>query len=88
MTNLTKTAAFALVLLTTAFFMNSASADANPFAKQANTVQTVAGDDGKCGEGKCGDKKGKKDGKCGEGKCGDKKGKKEGKCGEGKCGGK
>jgi uncharacterized low-complexity protein len=32
------------------------------------------GKDGKCGEGKCGDKKkeGKgKDGKCGEGKCGD-----------------
>ncbi len=42
------------------------------------------GEEGKCGEGKCGDKK-KGEGKCGEGKCGDKK-KGEGKCGEGKCG--
>ena len=42
--------------------------------------------EGKCGEGKCGDKK-KAEGKCGEGKCGDKK-KAEGKCGEGKCGDK
>jgi uncharacterized low-complexity protein len=40
------------------------------------------GEEGKCGEGKCGgDKKGE-EGKCG----GDKKGE-EGKCGEGKCGG-
>ena len=54
------------------------------------------GQEGKCGEGKCGaDKKeaGKgAEGKCGEGKCGaDNKGAgdkgKEGKCGEGKCGG-
>ena len=45
------------------------------------------GDEGKCGEGKCGDDKGD-EGKCGEGKCGgdDDKGD-EGKCGEGKCGG-
>ncbi len=45
------------------------------------------GEEGKCGEGKCGgDHKGE-EGKCGEGKCGsDKKGE-EGKCGEGKCGG-
>ena len=42
------------------------------------------GDEGKCGEGKCGDDKGE-EGKCGEGKCGDDKGE-EGKCGEGKCG--
>merc|ERR1711916_245303 len=80
-----------------AFYINAASAEANPFAK-ADQVQTIAGDEGKCGEGKkkegkcgegkCGDKKGKKkEGKCGEGKC-DKKGKKEGKCGEGKCGDK
>ena len=40
------------------------------------------GEEGKCGEGKCGgDHKGE-EGKCG----GDKKGE-EGKCGEGKCGG-
>ena len=48
------------------------------------------GDEGKCGEGKCGDDKGD-EGKCGEGKCGEGKcgGEKdgEGKCGEGKCGG-
>ncbi|GJM04649.1 MAG: hypothetical protein DHS20C09_06400 [marine bacterium B5-7] len=51
-------------------------------------------EEGKCGEGKCGDKKAegscgdkKAEGKCGEGKCGDKK-KEEGKCGEGKCGDK
>jgi uncharacterized low-complexity protein len=37
------------------------------------------GEEGKCGEGKCGDDKGE------EGKCGDEKGE-EGKCGEGKCG--
>jgi uncharacterized low-complexity protein len=59
------------------------------------------GEEGKCGEGKCGDDKGEEgkcgegkcgtdgekgeEGKCGEGKCGDEKGE-EGKCGEGKCG--
>ena len=45
------------------------------------------GQEGKCGEGKCGgDKKGA-EGKCGEGKCGAHDKGKEGKCGEGKCGG-
>jgi len=45
------------------------------------------GEEGKCGEGKCGgDKKGA-EGKCGEGKCGAHDKGKEGKCGEGKCGG-
>jgi uncharacterized low-complexity protein len=99
MANLTKTVSIAFVFLASALFINTASADVNPFAKKAETVQTITGDDGKCGdkkekkdgkcgEGKCGDKKGKKDGKCGEGKCGDKKGKKDGKCGEGKCGDK
>jgi uncharacterized low-complexity protein len=56
------------------------------------------GEEGKCGEGKCGDDKGE-EGKCGEGKCGTdgEKGEEgkcgsdgekgeEGKCGEGKCG--
>ena len=43
------------------------------------------GEEGKCGEGKCGGEKGE-EGKCGEGKCGGEKGE-EGKCGEGKCGG-
>ena len=89
MKKLTKIAAIVGSLLLAMMYMNTASADANPFA-QADQVQTFAGEDGKCGEGKCGDKKGaKKEGKCGEGKCGDKKGaKKEGKCGEGKCGDK
>lgn len=39
------------------------------------------GEEGKCGEGKCGADKAK-EGSCGEGKG------EEGKCGEGKCGGK
>ena len=71
-----------------------ASADVNPFAaNQLNSGYELANygnAEGKCGEGKCGEKGGK-EGKCGEGKCGEKgksegKGKKEGKCGEGKCG--
>jgi uncharacterized low-complexity protein len=45
------------------------------------------GEEGKCGEGKCGEKG--EEGKCGEkgeeGSCGEKG--EEGKCGEGKCGG-
>jgi uncharacterized low-complexity protein len=48
------------------------------------------GEEGKCGEGKCGGEKAE-EGKCGgekaeEGKCGGEKAE-EGKCGEGKCGG-
>lgn len=94
-----------------------ASASSNPFSAnpltsgydQANYASHAEGGcggdkakkEGKCGEGKCGDKakegkcggdKAKKEGKCGEGKCGEGKAKhdakgKEGKCGEGKCGG-
>ena len=45
------------------------------------------GDEGKCGEGKCGDDGKGDEGKCGEGKCGDDGKGDEGKCGEGKCGG-
>jgi len=75
----------------------------NPFAatQLSNGYMVADKAEGKCGEGKCGDKKDaegkcgdKKDaeGKCGdkkdaEGKCGDKKDA-EGKCGEGKCGDK
>jgi uncharacterized low-complexity protein len=53
------------------------------------------GEEGKCGEGKCGGEKAE-EGKCGEGKCGGEKAEEgkcggekaeEGKCGEGKCGG-
>ena len=59
---------------------------AGPF--EAADVKNGAGDSGEegaCGEGKCGGDKGA-EGKCGEGKCGGDKGE-EGKCGEGKCGG-
>ncbi len=82
-------------------------ASENPFAMQkvTNSIQLAEGMeksvDGKCGEGKCGDKL--KDDAMGgmektkEGKCGDKlkdgtmdkiEKVKEGKCGEGKCGDK
>ena len=82
-----------------AFSIGAAQA-ANPFAAtdlgQGYMVAAAHAKekDGKCGEGKCGAKKGEKDakakdGKCGEGKCGAKKETKakDGKCGEGKCGG-
>jgi uncharacterized low-complexity protein len=68
----------------------------NPFSatQLSNGYMVADAHEGKCGEGKCGDKK-KEEGKCGEGKCGDKKAegscgdkKEEGKCGEGKCGDK
>lgn len=66
----------------------------NPFdLEELDAGYMLAGDkgeEGKCGEGKCGGEKGE-EGKCGdekgeEGKCGDDKGDEEGKCGEGKCG--
>ncbi len=66
----------------------SAIAADNPFAAadldSGYLLAGEGGEEGKCGEGKCGDDKGE-EGKCGEGKCGDDKGE-EGKCGEGKCG--
>jgi len=78
---------------------SAASAEANPFGMQdLNSGYMVAGgehggdkgEEGKCGEGKCGGDKGE-EGSCGgdkgeEGSCGGDKGE-EGKCGEGKCGG-
>lgn len=95
MKKLSKLTAVIGSLLMVLAFSGTASAEANPFA-EAEQIQTFDGHkDGKCGEGKCGDKK--KDKKCGEGKCGDKKdkkcgegkcGDKKGKCGEGKCGDK
>jgi len=69
----------------------TAVADANPFAMaELDSGYMLAdsheGEEGKCGEGKCGEKG--EEGKCGEkgeeGKCGEKG--EEGKCGEGKCG--
>ncbi len=86
-------AGFALAS-TLAFGGNAIAADTDFELADLDQGYMVAGDEkdkeGKCGEGKCGDKEGKdKDGKCGEGKCGDKEGKdKDGKCGEGKCGDK
>jgi uncharacterized low-complexity protein len=81
----------------------AASAADNPFAvAELDQGYMLAahhkGEEGKCGEGKCGGDKKAEEGKCGEGKCGgDKKAEegkcggdkkaKEGKCGEGKCGG-
>ena len=74
------------------------AADSNPFAMTSlSGGYQVAVNDGKTGEGKCGDKEaaGKAkdaEGKCGEskeaeGKCGESKPKvQEAKCGEGKCG--
>ena len=72
----------------------------NPFAAtDLDSGYMLAGDkkgeEGKCGEGKCGGEAGEHDaekgeeGKCGEGKCGGEAAEKaeEGKCGEGKCGG-
>jgi uncharacterized low-complexity protein len=68
----------------------TAVAEDNPFAMtELDSGYMLAGshegEEGKCGEGKCGGEKGE-EGKCGEGKCGGEKGE-EGKCGEGKCGG-
>ena len=61
----------------------------NPFATaDLSKGYQLAGNEGKCGEGKCGEKEG--EGKCGEkhgeGACGEKE-EGEGKCGEGSCGG-
>ncbi|MDH5766972.1 MAG: hypothetical protein OEZ38_13250 [Gammaproteobacteria bacterium] len=67
----------------------SAIADvSNPFAmSDLSQGYQVAGNNGKCGEAKCGGSK-STEAKCGEGKCGDSKKpkSKEAKCGEGKCG--
>jgi len=68
----------------------TAVADDNPFAMaELDSGYMLAdshkGEEGKCGEGKCGGEKAE-EGKCGEGKCGGEKAE-EGKCGEGKCGG-
>ena len=80
-----------LAMTVGAAFMASAlsapvTAAENPFAATdlAKGYQ-LAGNEGKCGEGKCGEGKCGED-KGGEGKCGEDKGG-EGKCGEGKCGG-
>ncbi len=85
----------------------TALADDNPFlTADLDAGYQLAGkngEEGKCGEGKCGGDMGEEssggdkgeEGKCGEGKCGGDMGEEssgcdmgeEGKCGEGKCGG-
>lgn len=80
-------AAVGAAFLATAAIAPVASAAENPFQMNQLSAgyQVADGHEGKCGEGKCGDK-GEGEGKCGEGKCGEEKGESEGKCGEGKCG--
>ena len=80
-----------------------AHAAENPFSisdrSASYTIADAHGEEAGCGEGKCGDEKGKDkegccgdhkkkaEGSCGEGKCGDgAKKEEEGKCGEGRCG--
>jgi uncharacterized low-complexity protein len=56
---------------------DNTSSSINSLALELKCGDSTKTKDGKCGEGKCGDKKKStskaKDGKCGEGKCGDKK---------------
>ncbi len=101
---LNKSLISALSFLFVMAFSPITSATENPFGMSNVDANQITVAEGKCGEGKCGGKKGEKKGKCGEGKCGgdkkkddhkghdhdkEKKGKcGEGKCGEGKCGGK
>ena len=66
-------------------YMQLAQADATEKpASDSQHDNKKPGQEGKCGEGKCGNKGEMK--KNMEGKCGEKKSEKEGKCGEGKCG--
>lgn len=74
---------------TSDFLTDSARAHSEQSAEPSTESPVYLGsetDEGKCGEGKCGDSDSKDgEGKCGEGKCGDSDSK-DGKCGEGKCG--
>jgi uncharacterized low-complexity protein len=77
------TAALGVAFVSSLAVSTSAVADDNPFAMaDLDSGYLLAdgheGEEGKCGEGKCGEKG--EEGSCGE------KGE-EGKCGEGKCGG-
>jgi uncharacterized low-complexity protein len=81
-------AAVGVAFISSLVLTPAAMASDNPFSvADLDAGYMLAGDkgeEGKCGEGKCGEDKGE-EGKCGEGKCGEDKGE-EGKCGEGKCG--
>jgi uncharacterized low-complexity protein len=84
--NLTPIAAIVGAALVGSLSAMNVAAGENPFtASQLDSgymqlASSHGGEEGKCGEGKCG---GEKEG---EGKCGGEK-EGEGKCGEGKCGG-
>ena len=85
------TAAVGVAFVSSLAASTTAVADDNPFSTaELDAGYQLAGEkgeEGKCGEGKCGGDKGEEKGK--EGSCGEKaeaKGE-EGKCGEGKCGG-
>jgi uncharacterized low-complexity protein len=83
-------------------FATGTQAAENPFGLQElnSGYMQIAMEEGKCGEGKCGEQMKTQEGKCGEemkakeGACGEKmkeeaaKPPMEGKCGEGKCGSK
>ena len=90
-TKLSIAAGTAFVASLTVGNVANAAEGANPFAMNELSSGYMQLAEGKCGEGKCGGKKGM-EGKCGEGKkdmegkCGGKKGEMEGKCGEGKKG--
>jgi uncharacterized low-complexity protein len=93
-------AAVGVAFVSSLAMSTTAVADDNPFAiAELDSGYMLAGshegEEGKCGEGKCGGEKAEEgkcggekaeEGKCGEGKCGGEKAE-EGKCGEGKCGG-
>ena len=92
-----------LVLAASAGVLGALAGSAFALSPLAQGYQVAPGDDkaqeeGKCGEGSCGEDKDKahEEGKCGEGSCGeeggtsgddgDGKAHEEGKCGEGSCG--
>ncbi len=95
------TAAVGVAFVSSLAASSTALADDNPFATDeldaGYQLAGEKGEEGKCGEGKCGGDKGEEgscgekadakgeEGKCGEGKCGGDKGKEKGK--EGSCGG-
>ncbi|MCY3884901.1 MAG: hypothetical protein OXG24_08305 [Gammaproteobacteria bacterium] len=57
---------------------------ADAIGDSTNILSASHGEEGECGEGKCGeDSDDDSEGECGEGKCGEDS---EGECGEGKCG--
>ncbi len=78
---------FAMDELSSGYMQLAASYAGNKSDKEGKCGEGKCGEKKDAGEGKCGGEKSEKEGKCGEGKCGGEKAEKEGKCGEGKCGG-